>query len=242
MSFEHSVLVIRKSKEDTKKRGDRSSHIPSVPLGVMELLLMCELSRLGPLGDSLLPLTRLWGLARSCISIDLTRHKHTRTRQKSNYTIHSDFRTGAQLWYTTHCTQNPQVSSLCFKQNSTVMKITCNLNLNLSKYLSSNLIKICFENTLEFRKAVHENQNYTTHAPHAHIYAPTHWHMHIEKGTTSFQINDKHCDISDVFMAGPLQVAPLNNVFTVNLISCILNLKKKGLKCIYIVLCGMEDC
>lgn len=50
-------------------------HIPSVPLGVMELLLMWELSRLGPLGDSLLPLTRLWGLARSCISIDLTRHK-----------------------------------------------------------------------------------------------------------------------------------------------------------------------
>lgn len=34
-------------------------NVPSVPLGVMELLLMWELSRLGPLGDSLLPLTRL---------------------------------------------------------------------------------------------------------------------------------------------------------------------------------------
>lgn len=66
-----------------KKCRDRgsssSSTIPSVPLGVMELLLMCELSRLGPFGDSLLPLTRLCGLARSCISIDLTRHTHTST-------------------------------------------------------------------------------------------------------------------------------------------------------------------
>ena len=44
----------------------------------MELLLMCELSRLGPFGDSLLPLTLLCGLARSCISIDLAgKQTHT---------------------------------------------------------------------------------------------------------------------------------------------------------------------
>lgn len=79
---------------------------------------------------------------------------------------------------------------------------------------------------------MHENQNCTKHTPHTHTH--THWHMHIEKGTTSFQINDKHCDISDVFMAGPLHVAPLNNVFTVNLICCILNLKKKKVLSVYI--------
>lgn len=64
--------------------------VPSVPFGVMELLLMCELSRFGPLGDSLLPLTRLCGLARSCISIDL--------RMKCTVNI------------ITHITQKPQVS------------------------------------------------------------------------------------------------------------------------------------
>lgn len=37
----------------------------------MEVLFIWELSSLGPLGDSLLPLSRLCGLVRSCISIDL---------------------------------------------------------------------------------------------------------------------------------------------------------------------------
>lgn len=54
-----------------EKSSVSSGQVPSVPFGVMELLLMCELSRFGPFGDSLLPLTRLCGLARSCISIDL---------------------------------------------------------------------------------------------------------------------------------------------------------------------------
>lgn len=52
--------------------------VPSVPFGVIELLFICELSMLGPFGDSLLPLTRLCGLARSCISIDL-RERDTQT-------------------------------------------------------------------------------------------------------------------------------------------------------------------
>lgn len=52
-------------------RAARERHSPSVPLGVMEVLFIWELSSLGPLGDSLLPLSRLCGLVRSCISIDL---------------------------------------------------------------------------------------------------------------------------------------------------------------------------
>lgn len=55
--------------EETRAEQDR--HSPSAPLGVMEVLFIWELSSLGPLGDSLLPLSRLCGLVRSCISIDL---------------------------------------------------------------------------------------------------------------------------------------------------------------------------
>lgn len=74
---EHSAVLLYflfNNRVQACRDGGSSSTIPSVPLGVMELWLMCELSRLGPFGDSLLPLTRLCGLARSCISIDLTRH------------------------------------------------------------------------------------------------------------------------------------------------------------------------
>lgn len=72
-------LFNNRVKECRDRGSSSTATIPSVPLGVMELLLTCELSRLGPFGDSLLPLTRLCGLARSCISIDLTRHTHTPT-------------------------------------------------------------------------------------------------------------------------------------------------------------------
>lgn len=59
------------TEEETGGRTARERHSPSVPLGVMEVLFIWELSSLGPLGDSLLPLSRLCGLVRSCISIDL---------------------------------------------------------------------------------------------------------------------------------------------------------------------------
>lgn len=54
-----------------EKKKKKKAGSPSVPLGVMELLFIWELSSFGPLGESLLPLSRLCGLARSCISIDL---------------------------------------------------------------------------------------------------------------------------------------------------------------------------
>lgn len=57
--------------KQVQSRQQEGRHSPSVPLGVMELLFIWELSSLGPLGDSLLPLRRLCGLVRSCISIDL---------------------------------------------------------------------------------------------------------------------------------------------------------------------------
>lgn len=84
-----------------------TAHIPSVPLGVMELLLMCELSRLGPLGDSLLPLIRLWGLARSCISIDLTKHTHMHTpNQITHITLVSEKTHSSDMQCCVHSTHN----------------------------------------------------------------------------------------------------------------------------------------
>lgn len=194
-----------------------TSHVPSVPLGVMELLLMCELSRPGPLGDSLLPLTRLWGLARSCISIDLTTHTQRDTQGKNQIRLwfHGAGRE-AELWHTqaTHAHAHAQKKQ-CTQQ---VVPVGEKSKTVIWKHLSKHKRRECTE----------EKKNHASANQCVQVWAGEHTQTHTPAERGTFDVNKRQFNLW-CFIASRPQT---NNVFTVNFIRRILQLKIAP-ECIY---------